>query len=287
MKSVIYYKRNKDLYELRQAPVQWFLKLKDTLMIGLKYRQLNCDGSAFMKGSLSFNNGTITLCYVDDLVFISSTEVKLKRYVEEFLETFRGSKEALRWYWRRRWHHRVLTELLHQTSFGVIWLDKCIYSYDSENLQLLWWSWNSQGRSYLRQWSVSEHDLHFAIPGIKGSTWHYYCCGDTISVRHGPKRLLGEILEKSIRVPQTYNWFWIGTQSQKYSQATIVWSRRRYDSNQVFSDFNHAGDKGSRKSRSGSVWLFEWLPIRLVKFDIDIECFLNCRSRVYRHGRIY
>ena len=100
MRKANFYKLNKALYGLRQAPLRWFLKLRDTLTNVLKYKQLQSDGSVFIKKS-SDSTGeamTVVLCYVDDLIFFSSSKCSLKKATSEFLQEFEGSEDNLHWY---------------------------------------------------------------------------------------------------------------------------------------------------------------------------------------------
>ena len=100
LKSNNYYKLNKALYGLRQAPLQWFKKLREVLVDVLHFKQLQSDGSVFIKttnvgGSL---RTTVALCYVDDLIFASNTIEELRRSIDQFLSVFNGTQEPLHWY---------------------------------------------------------------------------------------------------------------------------------------------------------------------------------------------
>ena len=100
LKSGNYYKLDKALYGLRQAPLRWFVKLRDTLTKELGYKQLKSDGSVFYKKFRCRGEASeaILLCYVDDLIFVSSTSESLEEICSSFLKVFEGNKEPLHWY---------------------------------------------------------------------------------------------------------------------------------------------------------------------------------------------
>jgi len=94
------YKLKKALYGLRQSPQRWFIKLRDTLINELQFVQLKTDGCIFTKKRITANESLITviICYVDDLIFLSSNKSTLNKEILAFLEVFEGSKEELQWY---------------------------------------------------------------------------------------------------------------------------------------------------------------------------------------------
>ncbi len=96
------YQLIKALYGLRQAPLRWFLKLRDVLIHKLGYPQLRSDGSVFVKGSdvirAAGDNIVIILAYVDDLIILSNDTEKLNCAIQEFLMMFKRSCENLNWY---------------------------------------------------------------------------------------------------------------------------------------------------------------------------------------------
>ena len=63
----------------------------------MKYQQLKTDCSVFVKID---SNGDIQiiLAYVDDLIFVSSSNERLMKEVSRFLSRFEGTEEALEWY---------------------------------------------------------------------------------------------------------------------------------------------------------------------------------------------
>jgi len=95
------YKLKKALYGLRQSPKRWFIKLRDSLIYELSFKQLTSDGCIFIKKETSSTGTpliTIIISYVDDLIFISSNNDKRDQEILSFLQVFHGSKEELHWY---------------------------------------------------------------------------------------------------------------------------------------------------------------------------------------------
>ena len=100
MQRTHYYKLRKALYGLCQAPLRWFVKLRESLE-NLGFHQLNANGSVFLRQvKIGEKRATIVvLCYVDDLIFTGTNKNELKRVVDEFLKTFEGKLyDTLSWY---------------------------------------------------------------------------------------------------------------------------------------------------------------------------------------------
>lgn len=106
MKRSRYYKLMKALYGLRQAPLQWFIKLKDTLTLKFKFQQLKTDGSVYKKITKNGDETVmiLVLCYVDDLIFLGNDDRELDFVIEEFLKVFQGTINPLEWYLSIRIH---------------------------------------------------------------------------------------------------------------------------------------------------------------------------------------
>ena len=75
MLRTFYYKLRKALYGLCQAPLLWFVKLRESLE-SLGFRQLHTNGSVFIsRFQIGVEDMTlVVLCYVDDLIFTGTNE---------------------------------------------------------------------------------------------------------------------------------------------------------------------------------------------------------------------
>lgn len=71
MKYISYYKLQKSLYVLLQAPLQWFKNLNGSLT-GLQFHQLETDGAIFTItiNVNDWNNTIVVLVSLDDLIFV-------------------------------------------------------------------------------------------------------------------------------------------------------------------------------------------------------------------------
>ena len=80
-------KLKKSLYELKQAPRQWYKKF-DSFMMSHRYNKTTCDHYVFTRKFYD-DNFIILLLYVDDMLIIghdSSKIDKLKRELSNFRE---------------------------------------------------------------------------------------------------------------------------------------------------------------------------------------------------------
>lgn len=100
LKSGNYYELLNALYGLRQAPLRWFVKLRDTPTQELGYKKLKSARSVFYKKFQCRGEAceAILLCYVDDLIFISSNSDSLEEICRDFLEHFEWKNERMLWY---------------------------------------------------------------------------------------------------------------------------------------------------------------------------------------------
>lgn len=126
------YKLRKALYGLRQSPKCWFLKLRGVLINKLVYTQLKTDGCIFIK---SHTNGTeiiltIIICYVDDIIFISSNQETQDKEILWFLREFDGTKEELHWYLAVRIQSKRNTLEFSQRSY----IRRSLEEYDFEDI---------------------------------------------------------------------------------------------------------------------------------------------------------
>lgn len=93
MKSNSYYKLQKALHGLLQAPLQWVKKLSEDLK-GIKFNQLETDFVVFTKMD-TVNNVKHTvsvLAYVDYLIFLSGCELILLDNIKTLFEVISGSE---------------------------------------------------------------------------------------------------------------------------------------------------------------------------------------------------
>lgn len=87
----------KALYGLRQASIQWILKLKQVLTLVLNHKQLQSVNAVFLKRIAS--STVIILAYIDYLVFLSSSTLQLDIEIDLFLKCFHGKSEPQHWYY--------------------------------------------------------------------------------------------------------------------------------------------------------------------------------------------
>ena len=82
------YKLKKALYGLKQAPKVWYERLT-TFLVEKGYKRGGVDNTLFIK---SFKLGiTIAQIYVDDIVFASTDNDKLTKFVEQMTNEFEMS----------------------------------------------------------------------------------------------------------------------------------------------------------------------------------------------------
>lgn len=100
MSESVYYKLHKAFYGLRQAPLQWYVKLCE-VMKELGFEQLSSDRAVFKKFSSQNHSelSVIVLVYVDDLIFLARRKEYIDATTKELLRRFEDSEDtAVEWY---------------------------------------------------------------------------------------------------------------------------------------------------------------------------------------------
>lgn len=97
LRKDLYYLLEKALYGLRQAPLRWFLKLRE-MMLSCGFKQLETNGALFIRGSFP-DRIVVVLVYVDDLIVTGSSTEIVHTAIRELPSFFEGKDEGtLNWY---------------------------------------------------------------------------------------------------------------------------------------------------------------------------------------------
>lgn len=252
LSSNVYYKLVKALYGLKQAPACWFEKLYYCFIHKLQYKQLQSDCAVFLRRNRHKGRETfvLVLVYVDDMIFVSNSTEVAKDAVHQFLSEFEGTRDGdPKWYLGVRIETTYNRRKLSQTAY----IDQILEEYGLEGVREYITPMTKNFYEELKESSADELVKEDNYANMIGALM--YLANKTrpdISTAVGilaqytakPTRYLHKCVQRVMGYLKATREFGL---VQRLSENPIL---------EFYCDSDFAGERTSRKSRTGWIALF-------------------------------